>query len=48
MKSWIRRISAAYHSVLDTSRQYKINMRQAAYILAVKRVVEAMKVRGWV
>jgi glutamate dehydrogenase (NAD(P)+) len=43
-----KRISAAYHAVLNTSRQYKINMRQAAYILAVKRVVEAMKVRGWV
>lgn len=43
-----KRISKAYHSVLDTSRQYKINMRQAAYVLAVKRVVEAMKVRGWV
>ncbi len=41
-----KRISKAYHSVLDTSRQYKINMRQAAYVLAVKRVVEAMRVRG--
>jgi len=43
-----KRISKAYHSVLDTSREYKINMRQAAYILAIKRVVEAMKARGWV
>ena len=43
-----RRITAAYHSVLDASRQYNINMRQAAYIVAVKRVVEAMKSRGWV
>jgi len=43
-----KRITAAYHSVLDTSRQYKINMRQAAYVVAVKRVVEAMKARGWV
>lgn len=43
-----KRITAAYHSVLDASRQYNINMRQAAYIVAVKRVVEAMKSRGWV
>jgi glutamate dehydrogenase (NAD(P)+) len=43
-----KRITAAYHSVLEISRQYKINMRQAAYVVAVKRVVEAMKVRGWV
>lgn len=43
-----KRITAAYHSVLDTSRQYQINMRQAAYVVAVKRVIEAMKARGWV
>ncbi len=43
-----KRISAAYHSVLNTSRNYKIDMRQAAYLLAVSRVVEAMKTRGWV
>jgi glutamate dehydrogenase (NAD(P)+) len=43
-----KRISSAYHSVLETSKKYKINMRQAAYVVAVQRVVEAMKVRGWV
>jgi len=43
-----KRISNAYHSVLDTSKQYKINMRQAAYVVSVKRVVDAMKARGWV
>ncbi|MFC1965376.1 Glu/Leu/Phe/Val dehydrogenase [Chloroflexota bacterium] len=42
------RMTAAYHSVLNTSREYKINMRQAAYVRAVERVVEAMKLRGWV
>ncbi len=43
-----KRITAAYHSVLDTSRAYEVNMRQAAYVVAVKRVVDAMKARGWV
>ena len=43
-----KKMTAAYHSVLDTSRKHKINMRQAAYVLAVGRVVEAMKLRGWV
>ena len=43
-----RKMASAYHSVLNTSREYKINMRQAAYILAVRRVVEAMELRGWV
>ncbi len=41
-----KKMTAAYHSVLDTSREYKINMRQAAYVRAVERVVEAMKLRG--
>jgi glutamate dehydrogenase (NAD(P)+) len=43
-----KRISTAYHAVYDTHKKYKINMRQAAYVLAVNRVVEAMKTRGWV
>jgi len=38
----------AYHSVLNTSKEYNLNMRQAAYVVAIKRVVEAMKLRGWV
>jgi len=42
------RITAAYLSVLNTSREYHINMRQAAYVLAVQRVVDAMVSRGWV
>jgi len=43
-----KKMTAAYHSVLNTSQEYKINMRQAAYVLAVERVVEAMRLRGWV
>lgn len=43
-----RKMTAAYHSVLNTSREYKINMRQAAYVRAVERVVDVMKLRGWV
>ncbi|OGN87896.1 MAG: glutamate dehydrogenase [Chloroflexi bacterium RBG_13_46_9] len=43
-----RKMTLAYHSVLNTSREYKINMRQAAYVRAVERVVDAMKLRGWV
>ena len=41
-------MTKSYHAVYDASKEYKINMRQAAYVVAVKRVVEAMKVRGWV
>jgi len=42
------RMTMAYQGVLAASRQYNINMRQAAYTVAVARVVEAMKMRGWV
>ncbi len=42
-----RKMTTAYHSVLNTSKKYNINMRQAAYVVAVERVVEAMKLRGW-
>lgn len=42
------KMTTAYHSVYSTHKEYKINMRQAAYVRAVERVVEAMKLRGWV
>jgi len=43
-----KKMTVAYYSVLETSRKYNINMRQAAYVIAVERVVGAMKLRGWV
>ena len=42
-----RKMKAAYQAVLFVSKNHKINMRQAAYVVAVGRVVEAMKMRGW-
>jgi glutamate dehydrogenase (NAD(P)+) len=42
------RMTEAYQAVLAASKNYKVNMRQAAYTVAVSRVVEAMKIRGWV
>lgn len=39
---------AAYHSVLGASNKYGINMRKAAYVVAVERVIRAMKYRGWI
>jgi glutamate dehydrogenase (NAD(P)+) len=43
-----KKITTAYYTVLNASKKYNINMREAAYVVAVERVVEAMKVRGWV
>jgi glutamate dehydrogenase (NAD(P)+) len=42
-----RKMTAAYHSVHNSSKQNNINMRQAAYMVAVKRIADAMKMRGW-
>lgn len=43
-----RKMTNAYCSVLSTSQEYGISMREAAYVLAVQRVVDVMKLRGWV
>ena len=43
-----KKMVSAYDAVLKTAREHKINMRQAAYAVAVRRVVEAMRLRGWV
>lgn len=43
-----RKMTRAYHTVLETAKKYAVDMRQAAYITAVSRVVEAMKLRGWI
>jgi glutamate dehydrogenase (NAD(P)+) len=43
-----RKMTNAYCSVLSTSQEYDIGMREAAYVLAVQRVVDVMKMRGWV
>ncbi len=36
----------AFHDVLNVAQKYDIDMRRAAYVLAVDRVAEAIKVRG--
>jgi len=43
------KMTKAFHDVYDryTSRE-DIHMRQAAYMIAVSRVVEACRLRGWV
>lgn len=43
-----KKITNAYQAVLNNSKRFEINMRKAAYVAAVLRVVEAMKNRGWI
>jgi glutamate dehydrogenase (NAD(P)+) len=43
-----KKMTAAFHAVHDTAKKYAVNNRMGAYIVAVARVAEAMKLRGWV
>jgi glutamate dehydrogenase len=43
-----RKMTAAFHAVHDTAQEHRVNNRLGAYIVAVRRVVEACKLRGWV
>lgn len=38
----------AYHTVYNMHKSKNVHMRLAAYMVAVQRVAEAMKLRGWV
>jgi glutamate dehydrogenase (NAD(P)+) len=42
------KMTKAFQTVLAESLKRKVNMRAAAYIVAIVRVAEAMKLRGWV
>ena len=43
-----KRMTKAYHAVVEASLKHGVSMPQAAYVVAIKRVVVAMKLRGWV
>jgi len=43
-----RKMTKAFYDVLAVSLEQKVDMRMAAYMVAVERVAEAMKLRGWV
>lgn len=41
------KMTKAFHDVYNMSKNRKVHMRLAAYLVAVQRVAEAMKLRGW-
>ncbi len=43
-----RKMTDAFHAVHEMSQNSKVHSRLAAYMVAVKRVAEACKLRGWV
>jgi glutamate dehydrogenase (NAD(P)+) len=42
------KMTQAFHSVLEMSEGQKVFMRDAAYMVAIDRVVKAMELRGWI
>ena len=42
------KMTTAYNNVYSMHKKLGVNMRMSAYAVAVKRVVDAMKLRGWV
>ncbi len=43
-----KKMTSAFNAVHTTARRYEVRNRVGAYIVAVGRVVEAMRLRGWV
>jgi glutamate dehydrogenase len=41
------KMTAAFNAVLDMSNKEGVYMRDAAYMVAIDRVVRAMELRGW-
>jgi glutamate dehydrogenase len=42
------KMTQAFDSVLEMSLSEKATMRDAAYMVAIDRVVKAMQLRGWI
>lgn len=43
-----QKMTSAFEGVLQMSLDQKVNMRDAAYMVAIARVVKAMELRGWI
>ncbi|NOZ88156.1 MAG: Glu/Leu/Phe/Val dehydrogenase [Deltaproteobacteria bacterium] len=43
-----QKMTAAFHAVHEAAEKHSVNNRIGAYLVAVARVAEAMKLRGWV
>jgi len=47
LKRLDEKMTSAFNSVVDRSEKEKVYMRDAAYMVAIDRVVKAMELRGW-
>ncbi len=41
------KMTRAFKAVYEMSEAKKVSLREAAYLVAIKRVADAMKLRGW-
>lgn len=48
LKNLAEKMSAAYSAVYDLAAKKKLFMRDAAYVIAIQRVAQACRDRGWV
>ncbi|MFQ5869581.1 MAG: Glu/Leu/Phe/Val dehydrogenase, partial [Candidatus Zixiibacteriota bacterium] len=42
------KMTRAFHDVYSMQKKHNVHMRMAAYMVAIERVAEVMKLRGWV
>jgi len=42
------KMTAAYRALYDLAQSKNLYMRDAAYVIAINRVVDAVKMRGWI
>ena len=42
------KMTDAFHKVWELAQRKKVNLRDAAYMIAISRVVDACKLRGWI
>jgi glutamate dehydrogenase (NAD(P)+) len=42
------KMTAAFHAVNDLAKKHSLYMRDAAYVISINRVAQAVKMRGWV
>jgi len=43
-----RKMTTAFQAVHEAAQRYRVHTRLGAYVVAVSRVAEAMRLRGWV
>ncbi len=42
------KMTAAFQAVYDTAQKHNLYMRDAAYVISINRVAQAVKMRGWI